>query len=148
LEEAPLTNPEECACFLNSLFATLVDTLKDHHLRALEDEYFRIAITRDERIAARLAPTSSSKAKPKAEAPAKKPQSPLRTCAGHFGKQLKATFPDGRPYKCSFGQACKNQDRENTCGDHPNSGAAPGTCQGGPYESSQLFEKGVTRRTG
>jgi hypothetical protein len=107
LEEAPLTNPEECACFLNSLFATLVDTLKDHHLRALEDEYFRIAITRDERIAARLAPTSSSKAKPKAEAPAKKPQSPLRTCAGHFGKQLKATFPDGRPYKCSFGQACK-----------------------------------------
>jgi hypothetical protein len=46
LEEALLTNPEECACFLNSLFTTLVDTLKDHHLRALEDEYFRIAITR------------------------------------------------------------------------------------------------------
>jgi hypothetical protein len=102
LEEAPLTNPEECACFL-----PLVDNLKDHHLRALEDEYFRIAITRDERIAARLAPTSSSKAKPEADAPAKKPQSLLRTCAGHFGKQLKAIFSDGRPYKCSFGPACK-----------------------------------------
>jgi hypothetical protein len=100
LEEAPLTNPEECAFFLHSLFATLVDNLKDHHLRALKDEYFRIAITRDERIVARLALTSSSKTKPKADAPAKKPQSPLRTCAGHFGKQLKAILPateDGRP---------------------------------------------------
>jgi hypothetical protein len=49
LEEAPVTNPEECACFLHSLFASLADQMRDHHLRALVNEYFRIAITRDVR---------------------------------------------------------------------------------------------------
>jgi hypothetical protein len=109
LEEAPLNNPEECASFLHSLLETLVLNLKDHHHRALEDEYYRIAFIRDRRIAeiaARAEPTSSSKPKAKTGSPTKKAESPLRTCAGHFGKQRKATFPDC-PYKCSFGQACK-----------------------------------------
>jgi hypothetical protein len=84
LEEAPLTNPEECASFLHSLFETLVLTLKDHHHRALEVEYYRIAVIRDRRIAeiaARAEPTSSSKPKAMTGSPTKKAESPLRTCA-------------------------------------------------------------------
>ena len=47
------------------------------------------------------------KASATAKAVERRKESPLRPCAGHLGKQLKAAFPDGRPYKCGYGKACK-----------------------------------------
>lgn len=108
LKETPLTNPIECATFLKYLFQELADDLADHRHRATEEEYFRMRIVRETRIAQKN--TSSNKPKIKKESPAaKKGDTPSRPCAGHLGKQLKALYADGRPYKCFYGKACKFQ---------------------------------------
>ena len=108
LEETPLTNPIEWAAFLEYLFQELAVGLADHRHRATEEEYFRMRIVRETRIAQRNTP--SNKPKTKKESPAaKKGETPSRHCAGHLGKQLKALYADGRPYKCFYGKACKFQ---------------------------------------
>ena len=106
VEEAPITNPVECAAFLKSLFVKLADDLSDHRHRAVEEEYFRMLIIREARISQRNVSCDKSKIKSGSPA-AKKSDIPLRHCAGHLGKQLKALYPDGRPYKCVYGKACK-----------------------------------------
>lgn len=99
-EGAQLTNPRECATYLYTLFEQLSDELSDHQHRAVEEEYFRMRLVREARIAKK-----SPRTPPKTVERIK--ESPLRPCAGHLGKQLKALFPDGRPYKCDYGKACK-----------------------------------------
>ena len=97
-EEVPVTTPEECAAYLGSLFSKLSVDLSDHVSRAVEEDYFRMRLIREASIVAKsLTPKKS---------PEKKKVSPMRPCAGHLGKQLKAIYPDGRPYKCNFGKGC------------------------------------------
>ena len=84
----------------------LADDLSDHRHRAVEEEYFRMRIIREARISQRNVSCDKSKIKSGSPA-AKKSDIPLRPCAGHLGKQLKALYPDGRPYKCVYGKVCK-----------------------------------------
>ena len=108
--EWPLSNPEDCSLYLGSLFNTLSMDLSDHHSRAVEIEYFRMHQIRDSRAAKLSTPkrenTSSSSSTSVATSNSKK-DAPTKTCAGHFGSQLKAFYSDGRPYSCAFGKACK-----------------------------------------
>ena len=98
LEEVPVSTPEECAAYLGPLFSRLSVDLSDHVSRAVEEDYFRMRLIREASIVAKtLTPKKS---------PEKKEDSPMRPCAGHLGKQLKAIYPDGRPYKCNFGKGC------------------------------------------
>ena len=106
-EDAPLTNPGHCATFLSNLFVQLASDLGDHQLRAVEEEYFRMRLVREARITQKSSTSTPLKASTPAKAAERRKESPLRPCAGHLGKQLKAVFPDGRPYKCSYGKACK-----------------------------------------
>ena len=99
-DEAPLTNPGECAAYLSNLFDELADDLGDHRHRAIEEEYFRMRLVREARIIQKSSSTPSKVAERKME-------SPQQPCALHLGKQLKALFPDGRPYKCGYGKKCK-----------------------------------------
>ena len=108
--EWPLSNPEDCSLYLGSLFNTLSMDLSDHHSRAVEIEYFRMHQIRDSRAAKLSTPkrenTSSSSATSISASTIKK-DAPTKTCAGHFGSQLKASYSDGRPYSCAFGKTCK-----------------------------------------
>lgn len=61
LEETPLTNPIECAAFLEYLFQKRADHLADHRHRAAEVEYFRMQIGRETRIAQRNASSNKPK---------------------------------------------------------------------------------------
>ena len=99
-DEAPLTNSGESAAYLYNLLDELADDLGDHRHRAIEEEYFRMRLVREARIIQKSASTPSKVTERKME-------SPLRPCALHLGKQLKALFPDGRPYKCIYGKNCK-----------------------------------------
>ena len=111
-----VSNPSDCAHFLTGLFEQLSDDLSDHQSRAVEEEYFRAHLLRQSRLAVK--PTSSTPGKStdkKRSADSQRSrddtegtkEAPTKTCAGHFGKQLKATYSDGRGYKCAFGKSCK-----------------------------------------
>lgn len=112
-----VSHPTECAFYLAGLFDQLSDDLSDHQNRLTEEEYFRANLLRLQRTAAKnlSTPTSSSSGKRSADKnPIKKRDAiddsrdaPRKTCAGHFGRQLKALYSDGRPYKCAFGKTCK-----------------------------------------
>jgi hypothetical protein len=118
--------PRECASYLTSLFVSLSRDLGDHLTRTTEEEYFRAHLIRESRATAKLStprkplPISSSSSSPTSKKTKHSPSStnpsgsilekrelPTKTCAGHLGKQLKAFYADGRPYKCAFGKACK-----------------------------------------
>ena len=100
LEEVPVTTPHECAAYLVTLFSRLSVDLSDHVSRAVEEDYFRMRLICEASIAVAVKIPTPKKS------PEKKKDSTMRPCAGHLGKQLKAVFPDGRPYKCNFGKAC------------------------------------------
>ena len=109
----PVTDPEECAIYLNSLFDQLSMDLSDFHSRAIEEEYYRAHVIRETRNAAKTpTPKKTTSSNPdRPERPtrgADRPkEAPTKTCAGHLGRQLKAAYTDGRPYKCAFGKSCK-----------------------------------------
>lgn len=92
-----LTSPEECALQISVLLEQLSFDLSDHVGRAIEEEYYRVRIAREISIAAMAITTP---------APGCKKANALRPCAGHLGKQLRASYPDGRDYKCMYGKEC------------------------------------------
>lgn len=106
-EDTPLINPRQCATFLSNLFIKLASDLGDHQLTAVEEECFRMRLVHEARITQKSSTNSQLKANTPAKAAERRKESLLRPCAGHLGKQLKAVFPDGRPYRCGYGKACK-----------------------------------------
>ena len=109
-----VTEPWECASYLSDIFMDLSRNLSDRQTRALEEEYFRAHLIRESRAAIvkvstpAKTSTSSDRRSPKNPTDSDRPrETPTKTCAGHFGRQLKAFYADGRPYKCAFGKACK-----------------------------------------
>ena len=116
-----VTVPWECASYMVSLFDQLSEDLSDHQSRAIEQEYYRAHLIRESRNLAlssipnskRPSSSPSSSASTKTAGTDKHlvgrsaDTTPTKTCAGHFGKQLKATYGDGRPYKCAFCKSCK-----------------------------------------
>lgn len=109
-----VSNPTECAFYLSGLFDQLSEDLSDHQSRKVEEEYFRAHLLRQQRAAAKFhsTPTPSKRSADKTPTKTRDAidatrETTKRTCAGHFGKQLKATFSDGRAYKCAFGKTCK-----------------------------------------
>ena len=114
--------PWEAASYMVSLFDQLSGDLSDHQSRAIEQEYYRAHLIRESRnlalssISTPNRSSSSSSASTNIAGTDKHyvgrstvtaKEIPTKTCAGHFGKQLKATYGDGRPYKCAFGKSCK-----------------------------------------
>ena len=99
-ERIPVSKPSECAAFLVHLFVVLANDLSDDVSRRTEDDHFRVRLSRDRNAILK----TPSPAKLEERAPATK--SPTKPCAGHLGKQLKAVFPDGSPYRCKWGKSC------------------------------------------
>ena len=95
----PVSDPEECAIYLASLFDQLSTDLSDYHSRAIEEEYFRAHLIRESRNLAKLttpkrnAPTSDRNSTNRSAIDRSR-DLPTKTCAGHFGKQLKAVFSE------------------------------------------------------
>lgn len=107
-----VSEPWECASYLTQLFNDLSDNLSNHQIRAMEEEYYRAHLIRESRAAGLSLSTpsrSSSTVKKNPRLETSTTPSPPKTCAGHFGKQMKAVYSDGRPYKCAFGKSCKFQ---------------------------------------
>ena len=110
-----VTEPWECASYLSDIYMDMSRNLSDRQTRALEEEYFRAHLIRESRAAnvktpMPTRPLNASDRKPSPKTPTdmeRTRETPTKTCAGHFGRQLKAFYANGRPYKCAFGKACK-----------------------------------------
>jgi hypothetical protein len=98
--EMPISNPEQCAAYLRSLFHQLSKDMKDDQTRWVEEDYYRMRVAREAESPIPATPSSRI-----SEKSAEK-TSTSRPCAGHLGKQLKAIMPDGTAYKCKFGKTC------------------------------------------
>jgi hypothetical protein len=98
--EMPISNPEQCAAYLKTLFKQLTKDMRDDPTRWVEEDYYRMRLARDLK-----SPTTSTTPSRTPEKSAEK-TSTSRPCAGHLGKQLKAVMPDGTLYKCKYGKTC------------------------------------------
>jgi hypothetical protein len=98
--EMPISNPEQCAAYLRSLFHQLSRDMKDDATRWVEEDYYRMRVAREAESPKPTTPSSRTPEKSTEKA------STSRPCAGHLGKQLKAVMPDGTGYKCKFGRTC------------------------------------------
>ena len=109
--EESFSNPHGCAIFLRQIFTSLSESLADHQSRAVEEAYFRMRLVRDasltpiipEPLVTQKTPGKRVKSSKVTAVPAKPKTKP---CVGHLGAQLKATFPDGKPYRCHYGKLC------------------------------------------
>ena len=100
-----VSNPEECALYISHFFDNLSMELSNHQRRAVEEEYYRMQIIRERRILEKFTTPTRSPTPRLLSSP--EPKASVKTCAGHLGHQLKATYADGRLYKCAFGKGCK-----------------------------------------
>lgn len=105
-EEAPPTNPEECATYLSSLLQSLSVELADPSSRIQEEQYFR---TRMERLqykkSAAIKTVTIKTPSPTIITPTKNATT-ARPCTGFIGSQLSALHSNGDPYSCGKGRDC------------------------------------------
>jgi hypothetical protein len=112
LVDMNVSNPEECAAYLQWIFNRLAEDLACHPKMVKMEAYYRCQISRSRAL------TQTQKPKePVAKAAQEKTvkfadKTPddkailTKPCAGHIGSQLGAVKPDGRPYKCVHGDRC------------------------------------------
>ena len=116
VEMADVSHPSECAFYPVNLFVQLSEDLSDHQSRAIEVEYFRAHLLRQNRAQKTSSSTTPSKSNDRnrnLDAPSSRAitditkEAPTKICAGHFGQLFKALYSDGRQYKCAYGNGCK-----------------------------------------
>ena len=116
IPEMSIKNPEECAVYLENLFAKLAADLSDPTIEKRQEAFYRLRLARRNEQSGVVTPAKNERSpgekiekasvKFSASPEGETKTIPPKMCSGHMGFQLSARRKDGRPYTCSHGKDC------------------------------------------
>ena len=108
-----VSKPTECSRFLSDRFSELAVNLSTYSIRVVDEQFFRVKLSRPSLVQAVAEKTREKPTADKAVTRSKTlateelgRKGASKICTGDFGGQLGAVKMDGRPYACSYGKGC------------------------------------------